>query len=110
MDGNHPKLLQQSSLRGAVLVLTVFVLLGLMLTIAATGCRSDSSPEEVTQSMASFAGEVVYNSAGSSTAQESGVVHPRNCPNCNGLGYYQETTDPSGKRINCPACQGRGWQ
>jgi len=105
MDGNHPQLLQQFWLRG-----TVLILIGSMLTIPTTGCRSDSSPEEVAQSMSSFAGEVIYNSAGSSTAQESGVVHPKNCSNCNGLGYYQETSDQSGKRINCPACQGRGWQ
>ena len=81
----------------------------LVMTVVLSGCRSTTSPEEVTDKVANFAGDVLYNSAGSASQGDREAKYPQPCHHCNGLGYHDANEGAAAPRTACHTCQGRGW-
>lgn len=81
--------------------------LGWAIAFALVGCRN-VTPEEAGQGIAGFAGDVLYNSAGSETQANRENAYPQPCHQCEGLGYHTSPAN-NAERTECHACRGQGW-
>jgi|JI9StandDraft_2_1071091.scaffolds.fasta_scaffold07662_2 hypothetical protein len=90
--------------------MTAKILLRTTLAVAVmllSGCKG-TTPENLGKGAAGFAGEVLYNSAGSENQANRENSYPHPCQQCEGLGYHSVNGDSS-QRADCHACMGRGW-
>lgn len=77
------------------------------IALVLAGCRN-ATPEQVGQGVAGFAGDVLYNSAGSETQANRENAYPQPCHQCEGLGYHASPVNAD-ERTECYACRGKGW-